>query len=209
MRQSVLNIAGGKIFPLEYNGIEERLYKDMCFLVNLDKMYLNPTPMNKIIEEHEKFERSMIIGSIPEFKHLMCDYDIYEFLERYHIPFNRILMYRFLEHVPKVKILYFIYLLSTAVKIGGIVDVIVPNYKALAKRILEENVNDPNFEAEDIITTFELLNEDYSPHCSVWTIERIIHFFELEGRFKIKKMTENYKFDGRDIYIRFLAERIK
>ena len=208
MRKSVLNIAGGKILPIEFK--EEKLsYKDMCFLVNLDKMYLNPTPMNKIIEEHEKFEKSMIIGSMPEIKFDNCDYDIYEFLERYHKEFDNIAIYRFLEHVPKVKVLYFIYLLSTCLKISGIVDVIVPDYKALAKRILEENVNDPYFEAEDIITTFELLNEEYSPHCSVWTVSRIQHFFELEGRFDVKVIEPNYKFDGRDIYIRFLAERIK
>ena len=145
----------------------------------------------------------------PEIKSYSTGYDIYEFLEKYHLKFDGITMYRFLEHVPKVKVLYFIYLLSTAVKIGGIVDVIVPDYKALSVRILNEDVKDANFEAEDIITTFELLNEDYSPHCSIWTAARIVHFFELEGRFKISTMHENYKFDGRDIYIRFLAERVE
>jgi len=135
---------------------------------------------------------------------------VYEFLERYHIPFDGIAIYRFLEHVPKVQVLYFIYLLSTSVKIGGYVDVIVPDYKKLAKRILDEDVFSNNFEEEDIITTFELLNEPTcSPHASIWTFDRAYKFFELEGRFKIKIIKENYNFDGRDIYLRFIAERVK
>ena len=135
---------------------------------------------------------------------------MYEFLERYHIPFDGIAIYRFLEHVPKVQVLYFIYLLSTSVKIGGYVDVIVPDYKKLAKRILDEDVFSNNFEEEDIITTFELLNEPTcSPHASIWTFDRAYKFFELEGRFKIKIIKENYDFDGRDIYLRFIAERVK
>lgn len=205
--KSILNIAGGKIGPIEHH--YKDLYNDARFLVNLDSMYLNSTPIHNIIKDHEIFDEDIRYKRIPLYKNYNCNYDIYEFLEKYHIKFDGITMYRFLEHVPKVKILYFIYLLSTIIKIGGMVDVIVPDYKALAKRILEENVKDPNFEAQDIITTFELLNEDYSPHCSIWTTDRIVHFFELEGRFQIKTLTENYKFDGRDIYIRFLAQRIE
>jgi len=138
-----------------------------------------------------------------------CNVNIYKFLERYHILFDVITIYRFLEHVPKTKILYFIYLLSTCLEIGGYVDVIVPDYKKLATRILNENPFSKNFEEEDIITTFELLNEPNSPHMSIWTEDRIRYFFDLEKRFIIENLIQNYNFDGRDIYIRFLARRVK
>lgn len=202
--KAILNIAGGKIKPFEFESSKIKLYDDLSLLVNLDKMYYNPINIYEIITMHND---NTEYNEIIEYN---SDLDVYEFLERYHIPFDGIAIYRFLEHVPKVQVLYFIYLLSTSVKIGGYVDVIVPDYKKLAKRILDEDVFSNNFEEEDIITTFELLNEPTcSPHASIWTFDRAYKFFELEGRFKIKIIKENYDFDGRDIYLRFIAERVK
>jgi len=203
--QSILNIAGGKIEPIEYPGYD--LYKNMDFLLNLDQMYLNSIHINEVIKAHKNFFNITKCSTFTESKYY-SNWDIYDFLERYHILFDGISMYRFLEHVPKVKILYFLYILSTTIRIGGYVDVIVPNYEILAERILSENVKSKNFEAEDIITTFELLNEPYCPHASIWTEKRIKHFFELEKRFKIIDIRD-YNFDGRDLYLRFLAKRIK
>ncbi len=199
---AILNIGGGKIRPIEFPETNILLYNRVHFLLNLDQMYFNPVDINDIINSHS-------ISNTTSKMVLNSDIDVYTFLERYHLLFDCITMYRFLEHVPKVKLLYFIYLLSTSVKIGGYIDVIVPDYKKLAQRILNENVNDINFESEDIITTFELLNEPYCPHCSIWTVDRARYFFELEGRFKVLHIQENYKFDGRDIYLRFLVERIE
>jgi len=189
----ILNIAAGKMLPID------QLNKN-DILVNLDLEYFNSTDAADV----EKYHRSKSIVKENDEKPLIIytNHDIYE-------EFDKIVIYRFLEHVPKVKVLYFIYKLSEILKIGGEVDIIVPDYKALAKRILNEDVSAPNFEAEDIITTFELLNEDYSPHLSVWTKDRAKYFFELEGRFEVTEINENYDFDGRDIYLRFKAERIK
>ena len=212
MKKVILNIAGGKIKPFEWDGADTiELYKDTKLIVNLDKMYYNPTSITEIINTHSLiYYRNISFIDSSKCIEYNSDMDVYEFLERYHIPFDGIAIYRFLEHVPKVQVLYFIYLLSTSVKIGGYVDVIVPDYKKLAKRILEEDVFSNNFEAEDIITTFELLNEPTcSPHASIWTFDRVKYFFELEGRFEIKIIKENYDFDGRDIYLRFLAQRVK
>jgi|LSQX01.2.fsa_nt_gb hypothetical protein len=207
MIKSILNIAGGKISPIEYPEWKTDLYSDTNFMVNLDQMYLNAVPVETILNQHIILPK---LGNNPVLQTYYCNMDIYDFLKRYCLTFDGIAMYRFLEHVPKVDILFFIYLLSTTVKVGGFVDVIVPDYQKLAKRIIEEDVSDENFEAEDIITTFELLNEpSNSPHASIWTFDRAIHFFELEGRFKVRQLNRNYYFDGRDIYLRFLAERIK
>lgn len=208
MKKAILNIAGGKIKPFEMHESKISLYKDVKLIVNLDKMYYNPIDVVEIIKTHSIIND--LKYPIEKYIEYYLDLDVYEFLERYHIPFDGITIYRFLEHVPKVQVLYFIYLLSTAIKIGGYVDVIVPDYKNLAKRIIEEDVCSKEFESEDIITTFELLNEPTcSPHASIWTSDRAKHFFELEGRFVIQECIENYNFDGRDIYLRFLAKRVK
>ena len=139
---------------------------------------------------------------------LYINHDVYDFLERYDIPFDKIIIYRFLEHVPKSNVLYFIYLLSTITKPGAILDVIVPDYTLLAQRILDEDPFRTGFEGEDIITTYELLNDLPSPHLSVWTNARLVYFFNLEKRFCVKSIENKYEFDGRNIYIRALIERV-
>lgn len=197
----ILNIAGGKFDPI---GVEKL---KSVFLVNLDRMYYSSHKP----EEIEDIYQNWLVNKKPEPVKLFCTADAFEFLSRSKITFDKITIYRFLEHVKKTDVLYFIYLLSTAVKKGGTVEVIVPNYKVLAERILKENVNAPNFEAEDIITTFELLNEPNEPHASIWTVDRAKHFFELEGRFTVQaaSVDEQFMFDGRDIYLYFEAVRVK
>jgi predicted SAM-dependent methyltransferase len=196
MDLSILNIASGKFNPL---GIEEL---KRYFLVNLDIMYYSvstPEEVEKAFDRWSKTERTINY----------CNEDVFKFLERTRIQFDKICIYRFLEHVQKTDVLYFIYLMSTALKIGGTIDCIVPNYKILAKRILEEDPFSKDFENEDIITTFELLNDVNNPHASVWTKDRANFFFTYEKRFEITHIDENFKFDGRDLYLRFKAKRIK
>jgi len=193
----ILNIAAGKVLPIDWN-------KDKDILVNLDQTYFSEDHVEDIEMIHSKDFNLPLPSKI-----FYCNEDIYNFLERYKYTFDKIVMYRFLEHVPKVKVLYFLYILSTCLKIGGTVEVIVPDCKCLASRILSEDVNDKNFEADDIITTFELLNEPFCPHASLWHADRAKYFFELEGRFKVTDIETRYEFDGRDIYLKFIAKRIK
>ncbi len=195
---SILNIGAGKINPLDLN------FNINSFIVNLDPMYYNAMDPSFIENEHNEWLQS------AEFNlKYQTNVKAVEWMERYSIHFDVITLYRYLEHVPKHELLYFIYLLSTSLEVNGIVDVIVPNYKILAKRILEEDVNHINFDKDDILTTTELLNEPSCPHASIWTPERAHHYFNYEGRFEIIEMNDEYEFDGRNIYMRFKAKRIK
>jgi predicted SAM-dependent methyltransferase len=199
MSKTILNIAAGKIKPLELSMDEAN------FLINLDTMYYIHQPV-------ETIEQAWKDWSLTLDHTYYCKEDVFTFMERTIIDFDEICIYRFLEHVTFTKVEYFIYLLSTILKVGGTVDIIVPNYKVLAQMILDEdNYNDNknfNFQAHNILLTTELLNEPSCPHASIWTPERAKYFFELEGRFKITNMFKNFKFDGREIYMRFIAERI-
>jgi hypothetical protein len=193
--ETILNLCGGKIIP--------KLQENQ-FLVNLDLSYkFGADSIDYVRHEHLNW-----VNYNSEKYYIK--HDVYDFLENYDIPFDKILIYRFLEHVPKSQVLYFIYLLSTITKPGAILDIIVPDYKVLAQRILREEPYNPdvNFEAEDIITTYELLNTPESPHQSVWTVDRFNYFFHLEGRFLVRKVIQNFKFDGRDLYLRAEIERI-
>jgi len=193
--QIILNIAAGKIFP-------EELPEDF-FLVNLDKMYYTTASPELLESEYH----SWLKGGKKGRRVCYINQDCFDFLSRSIIQFDRIVIYRFLEHVKRTDVLYFIYLLSSAIVPGGKVEVIVPDYKLLAERILQEDVNSKDFDKEDIITTTELVNEPDSPHSSIWTVDRVKYFFEYEGRFKIVQLVTPYLFDSRDIYLKFVVER--
>jgi predicted SAM-dependent methyltransferase len=128
-------------------------------------------------------------------------------MERTICMFDEVSCYRFLEHVHRDKILYFIYLVSTVLEKGGLFDIIVPDYEMLAHMILHDDPKSTSFTQDNILLTTELLNEPESPHCSIWTPKRLYYFLELEGRFKVKDINK-FDFDGRDIYLRCLAERV-
>ena len=199
MREKILNIAGGKFSPI----LDPP--KTPTFLVNVDTMYYeNSDPV--MVEN--KF--GSWAGTQDETYNINAD--VFEFMERTIMNFDRVCIYRFLEHVSFTQVAYFIYLVSTVTKPGAIVDVIVPNYEALAHMILSEDANTTlkmfDFEANNILLTTELLNEPSCPHASIWTPYRANYFWELEGRFKLHEKWSKYTFDGRDIYLRFILKRV-
>jgi predicted SAM-dependent methyltransferase len=199
--ESYLNIAAGKIYPIDFE-------KDkLNFLVQLDTMYWHAAAPQHIEENHKLWHNK------KSSRIMHCKTDAFEFLGLYKYQFEHISCYRFLEHIPKPEIQGFIYLLSTALKIGGTLDIIVPNYEILANMILEENITEDmehaKWEKHDTLLTYELLNEPSMPHASIWTPTRIYYFFNLEERFKVTSMEPNYEFDGRNCYIRAKLVRIK
>ncbi len=191
---TILNIAAGKQLPLD-------LPKNY-FLINTDTMYYDSTSPDIIEKEWVEWDKSIN-------KLCYCKSDIYKFMERTKIIFDNVYIYRFLEHVPMDKLSYFIYLISTITTKNSKVDVIVPNYETLAEMILKEDFPyDKGFEAHNILLTTELLNQPSDPHATVWTPDRMTYFWELEDRFKLLDINNNFDFDGRDIYIRAIMERI-
>lgn len=199
MSKTILNIAAGKLQPLELKNEDLR----ETFIVDVDPMYLSHTDP-AIVENNWKEWTGQ------RYYRANVKMDAFEFMERTIMHFDKICIYRFLEHIPFDKVPYFIYLISTITRPGAIVDVIVPNYKLLAKMLLEEDdmLEDDSFEAHNILLTTELLNEPSCPHASIWTPTRADYFWSLEGRFRTKNYDDRFEFDGRDIYLRFFAERI-
>ncbi len=200
--KSYLNIAAGKILPIDYEEDKKNL------LVQLDKMYWLVNPPEAIEQNHEKWAKEL-----PSQEIVYTNIDVFEFLGNYKYQFDFISCYRFLEHITKPDVQGFIYLLSTAMKVGGTLDIIVPNYETLADIILNEKIDETiehsEWEKHDTLLTYELLNEPSMPHASVWTPQRLKYFFGLEERFKVVSMDSDYAFDGRDIYIRAILERLK
>lgn len=195
----ILNVAAGNKNILDTTNKEFGHY----FMISNDISYYTDSYPEDIEKEYFKWQKKK-----DQDIHMLCTIDVFEFLSKTIINFDRICVYRFLEHVRRTDVLYFIYLLARVLRPDGLLDVIVPNYKTLAQRILDEDVYNKDFEKEDILTTTEVLNEKEDPHCSIWTVDRIKRFFTLEDRFEIDNIDESYKFDGRDIYIRTLLRRV-
>ena len=201
MPKKVLNIAAGKLKPIDPLGKN-------YFLINLDKMYHEASKQSYIeaVNDERKDEKSSFFGKDCIYR---INEDAFSFMETISFKFDEIVCYRFLEHIEKDKVLYFIYLMSTCLEVGGIVDIIVPDYGILASSILSEIPGGTGWEAHDILVTTEMLNFPGDPHASIWTSKRLKYFFELEGRFKVNHIQQNFEFDGRNIYLRMIAERIK
>jgi len=195
----ILNIAGGKISPIHDKIIPS-------YILNVDTSYYSDMQPSTIEQDMIKWEKDPDAIS----KIVFLNENIFTFIERTIVMFDRVCIYRFLEHISFTQIDYFIYLISTITSPGAIIDIIVPNYKVLSQILINEQL-DSNFEHNNILLTTELLNQPPDPHASIWTSERACYFWELEKRFKVDKSTidEKFKFDGRDIYLRFFAKRIE
>jgi len=211
--KKILNLAGGKLGPLPDVFDEHGAH---AYVVNVDSMYQSSVSVAHIENMLGVWEEDICAGNIDDYDRITEQYvceDVFEFMETCRKTFDVITVYRFLEHVPRDKVLYFIYLLSTTVKVGGYIDVIVPDYEILAKMLLTETpelLHTPMFEKHNIILSTEMLNEPEAPHASIWTPSRAFKFFELEERFVINQPpVSNFEFDGRNIYLRFSAVRIK
>jgi len=203
---NILNIAAGKQKPLGIPSSSSFADRVGRHIVNVDTSYLGADFAGDVAKTIK--EKRLSLGDVYEW---YCCHDIFDFMERTTIMFDQVVIYRFLEHVSFTQVNYFIYLVSTVIKKGGIVDIIVPNYNKLAYMLLDDDpYSDKNFEATNILLTTELLNEPSSPHASIWSPLRALYFWELEGRFEVPEehIKPTFKFDGRDIYLRFFAKRI-
>lgn len=205
-----LNIAGGKLSP-----IPTLMDDDMIpsYVLNIDTSYYSETTPTSVEEDAVAWARNPDRGN----KQAFINADIFEFMERTILQFDRVVIYRFLEHVSFTQLDYFIYLISTITNPGSMIDVIVPNYQVLAQQIINEEqrckIKDfeqyDDFEGWNIQLTTELLNEPSCPHASIWTPYRAKLFWEREKRFTVdpRQIEERCVFDGRNIYMRFYAWR--
>ena len=85
MKTIILNLCGGKVWP--------KLDKEQFpyFLLNLDLTYFTKNTIEDVRSAHfsfiDDFNKVSVIKDV--------NYDVYEFLERYDLPFNLITIYRY------------------------------------------------------------------------------------------------------------------
>lgn len=203
----ILNIAAGKFDPLPIENDYPMLPQ---YILNVDTSYFSKETPDQI----ETGIDCWLCDKDRTSNTTYLNIDVFEFMEKTRHVFDRVVIYRFLEHISFTQVEYFIYLVSTVLRKGGLVDVIVPDYDILADMILfeppykESTSIDFDFQAHNIKLTTELLNEPSCPHASIWTTHRMKRFWHLEGRFKVNDQLVSFKFDDRNIYLRSIIERI-
>lgn len=207
-----LNIAGGKLSPMPTALEGEGMMPS--YVLNVDTSYYAETTPMAVEQDAINWAKDPDRTD----KQAFINTDIFEFMERTILQFDRVVIYRFLEHVSFTQVDYFIYLVSTITHEESMVDVLVPNYQILAKRIIDEEKRMKqhdfgkydDFDGWNIELTTELLNEPSCPHASIWTPYRAKKLWEKEKRFSVdpRQINERCHFDGRDIYMRFFAWRV-
>lgn len=198
---NVLNIGSGKNWREDVQlSFSPSLYKDRDVTVYcLDTMY----DVNGIIP---------MTGDT--YKTIFMKKDVFEFLEKwYENKFDRILSYRFFEHVSYKDLPYLIYLIYTVSKPKAIMDIIVPDFKEIFKRfeIFDNNdltINKKLYEKYMIQFHTEIFNETNDPHQSLWTDNIADHFLTLENYWKIVDIAHNVELDRRNWYMQIICERI-
>ena len=159
----VLNIAGGKFKHLPVLQSENSPHFT-TYEINVDTGHYSNVPAEAIESDARTWEWNA--DRVSKVRYL--NEDAFRFMERTVLQFDRVAIYRFLEHVSFTQVLYFIYLVSTVTKKGALVDVIVPNYETLAgmiqqeERIYKDETESDmydKFENWNTLLTTELLNE--------------------------------------------------
>jgi hypothetical protein len=197
---TILNIGAGKIKPLNLEP------KNKYTILNLDFGY--PTEKCTLPQSLKDIESRMHQYYNNDIAEFYSNWDMWYFLKEYSGTFDRVCMYRVLEHIPFDKVEYFIYMLSIVMSKGSHVDIIVPDMEKLAKLVLTLDPDLKRFRSDYILATTEIVNEPNDPHTSIWTPKILKYIWELEGRFKVISILEDYDFDNRNIYMRARVERV-
>ena len=205
---SILNLGSGNkgLVPYDF---------PTGFIVNVDLNFLNSSSISGIYKYQQEFNNDDDIECVNYY----FRGEALHFLDEYPGTFNYVASYRFFEHIGKFDLLYFLYQVANIMNKDAELDIIVPNYITLANRILNEEkilrdipITEPprlpaNWENQDIITTTEVVNTPDMPHASIWTPQRAKYYLELEERFEVISIDEEFDFDGRNVYMRIKAKR--
>lgn len=190
-KELILNLGCGKNVPMDL--------PEKFDLINID------SSMYRVHSEEEIFKKILEENDVNQI--FFFNDDAPSFLEQCPIKFDKIVMYRFLEHISRKNLLYFIYILAGALKENGEMDIIVPDHQKLAKKLAEETEQDMEDINHDITITTEFLNEPSDPHGSLWSPLRAKYYLELENRFDVTRIYRNFEYDGRNTHIRIIAKR--
>ena len=137
--------------------------------------------------------------------------ELIPFLENYtEKDFNKVIAHRIFEHIPPDQIGYILYLIRQVTRPGGVLEIIVPDYK----KVLDDfDKLDPfstpavEFNRMMVMTHTEVFNELNDPHQSIWTLKLAEYYLKLEGYWSDIKIS-NVELDNRHWYLKVDAIRI-
>jgi len=192
----VLNIGSGSINLDRFN------YARM--VVHLDSCYRSSTSMSA--EEVEKFY--IELDDKLETKHVLCNSDVFEFIERFPFKFHEVYAERIFEHMEFAsgqigRLLEGINRITTD---ETVLNIVVPNMALIAQMILDYEQNNSSYTSVELANRKLIINTEchnirQDPHLSSWTPSLAKEYIEGEGTWKISQIVPKTNFAGRDIYM--------
>jgi predicted SAM-dependent methyltransferase len=225
-RKFVLNLGSGSI--------DQDRYSEDWFVIHVDACYRDGLSVDAGRAEEEFYKakkasrydsEEKMIYSTERIDHdttayeacypsqILCQSDIFEFIERFPFKFDHVYAERIFEHMEYVggEIGRLLEGINRITKPQAKLDIVVPNALKLAKMLVEyESFSD--MESIKAINTKLLINTEFcnikaDPHASVWTTKLAKEYIESEGTWKIVKLLKDFNFAGRDIYMKIRCEK--
>jgi len=200
MRDIILNLGSGNTKPFGYPDQTKTM---LDILINVDTSYLNiPTDDIELIH-------SVILNPGSALKsEYFTDTSAFAFLSEIVGKVDKVVAYRFLEHIEHTQVPYMLYLIGNVLKKDGEFEFIVPDYLKLSKFLIaNDNPKKADFNNVTTLLTYEMLADPYCPHCSLWTKNRAEALLTAENIFEVDEIVEDYQAFGRNIYLHVTARK--
>ena len=199
----ILNLGSGNTKPFGYPNDNSTL------MINVDSGYQH-YQISSDEEIHNTLMNYETMNTMNSFdKELFTDMDAFKFLSTQIVKYDKVVAYRFLEHIPHEQVPYMLYLIGNVLKKDGEFEFIVPDYLKLAKLLIgNDNPKKPSFNNVNTLLTYEMLADPGCPHCSIWTKNRAEALLTAENIFEVDEITEDYVAFGRNIYLHVIAHKV-
>jgi len=180
--------------------------KDSVTIVHVDRCF--PEGIGKNLVEianmiHDDINESHQDGVVTE---LFCKSDIFEFLDNFPFKkFDKVICNRFFEHLEwcSGEVGRMIEACNVITKYSANLEFIVPDHDKIARILLKRKLSDNDI----MIVNTEFCNIRCDPHLTIWTPWLAKKYINAEGTWKIDKIERNYKFAGRDIYMKISCSK--
>ena len=208
----VLNLGAGKI-DLSRWLKDSSLQEKNDFVVHVDR-YFDPESSYTIAQTHSSYKsyQHSTFGNVQ----VMCKADLFEFVDKFQYKFDLVVAERIFEHMEYVsgeigRLLEGINMLTNN---DAQLEIVVPNSILLAEMLLKYEENNVTMKHINSLNTKLIINTEFcnikgDPHASVWTPVLAKEYIESEGTWFINKVENNYRFAGRDIYMKLTCNKVK
>ena len=196
----VLNLGAGKI--------DLSRWVHYGLVIHVDR-YFDPATSATISEAHKYY-----LSSDRNAAHCCCKADLFEFVDNFQYKFDLVVADRIFEHMEYVsgEIGRLLEGINTLTNKDATLEIVIPNAILLAEMLIKYEKEYDSYNQVDSLKTKLIVNSDLcnikvDPHASVWTPRLATEYIESEGTWLIDSIEDQYRFAGRDIYMKITCKK--